>query len=74
MATKRVSRKSSGKVKAGGGLGGSISKAVVNRLSLGTPKGIGYGRKRHGVEYWAKKVLVERLKKKYFKTKYGSIK
>ena len=29
------------------------------------------GSRRKSPEYWAKKVLVEKLKKKYFKIKYG---
>lgn len=72
MATRKGSkRQSGGKVSAGGGLG-SIVKTGKKVLGMGG--GSGRTTRRKGVEYWAKKVLVERLKKKYFKTKYGSIK
>ncbi len=48
-----------------------VGKAVKSALGL---KGkSGGGRRRHGPSYWANKVLVEKLKKRYNKLKYGGM-
>jgi hypothetical protein len=52
-----------------GGIGSSIAKTAVSAV-LGGGKG-GGGRRRRGPAYWANKVLVEKLKKKYNRLKYG---
>ena len=71
--SKKATRPQSGKVKAGGALAGIASAALSNFAGGGSSKGGSGKRRRHGVEYWSKKVLVEKLKKKYFKTKYGAV-
>lgn len=54
-------------------LASSALSAVMNRSdrSRSTSRAPRRGARRRGPEYWAKKVLVEKLKKKYWKAKYG---
>lgn len=51
----------------------SALSAVMDRTSRSrsTSRAPRRGSRRRGPEYWAKKVLVEKLKKKYWKAKYG---
>jgi len=59
------------RAKTGGkGLGGAIKTAGKKLLGGG---GAGGKRKRKGVTYWQNKVLIEKLKKKYSRLKYGSV-
>lgn len=72
-AVKKPSSKKVAGPKASSGIG---SKLVSAGMSLVGGGGGGAaprrgGRRRRGPEYWAKKVLVERLKKKYWRAKYG---
>jgi len=75
---KKAVKKPSKKV-AGPKAGGLVKKAASVGMSLvggaspapARARGGGGGRRRRGPEYWAKKVLVERLKKKYWRAKYG---
>jgi len=71
MARKKgkKSRSASGKV-AGGGLGGAVKKGAKALMGGG---GGGGKRRSRGPSYWANKVIVEKLKKKYKALKYGSI-
>lgn len=56
----------------GGGLVKSAISAGSSLLGGGSSRGGGGGRRRRrGPEYWAKKVLVEKLKKRYWRVKYG---
>jgi len=50
---------------------GVVGKAVSAISSLAGKSGSGGGRRRHGPTYWQNKVLVEKLKKKYARLKYG---
>jgi len=76
-AKKAMKSKSKKKV-AGPKGGGLVKKAASVGMSLvggaspapSRARG-GGGRRRRGPEYWAKKVLVERLKKRYWRVKYG---
>lgn len=53
---------------------GSVMSIASPSASSGPARGGGGGRRRRrGPEYWAKKVLVEKLKKKYFRAKYGGM-
>jgi len=48
------------------------SGAIGSLLGGGSSKGTGKRHsRRNSPEYWAKKVLVAKLKKKYFKVQYG---
>jgi hypothetical protein len=60
---------SSKKAKAGGALGRAVS---AGKSLLGGSKGGGHRRSR-GPAYWANKVLVQKLKKKYNRLKYGGM-
>lgn len=55
---------------AGGGLGGTATKAAKKLLGK---DGEEKKRRSRGPSYWANKVIVEKLKKKYKALKYGSI-
>lgn len=58
---------------AGSALKTAAGMAVSALTGGGGSKGGGGGRRRRrGPEYWAKRVLVERLKKRYWRVKYGS--
>ena len=63
---KTTTTKKSGVVKKGMG-------AISSLIGKGSAKkgGVRRSSRRKSPEYWAKKVLVEKLKKKYFKIKYG---
>jgi len=50
---------------------GRAVKAAKSALGLGS-KG-GGGRRHRGPSYWANKVLVEKLKKRYNRLKYGGM-
>ena len=69
MARKKtsVSKKSTSK----GGLASKVAGAAKGLLGK---KGGGGGKKRNrGPAYWANKVIVEKLKKKYRSLRYGSV-
>jgi len=71
---KGKSRKKSPKGKtsaAGGGLKGA-AKAGAKALGIGGGGGGGKRRNR-GPQYWANRVIVERLKQKYRRLKFGSV-
>lgn len=66
---KRPATKSS---KSSGALGKTVSAGAKIIGALGGGKsGGGHGRRRHGANYWANKVLVAKLKKKYNRIQYG---
>lgn len=67
--------KKSSSIKAGGGLGGIASAAISTAASAfgGKSKGTGKRRGRKGPNYWANKVLVEKLKKRYYRLKFGGL-
>lgn len=67
-----VARKK-GKAGKKGGIVGKVGKAVKGAFGGGGAKGGGGGRRRRGPTYWANKVLVEKLKKRYNRLKYGSV-
>ena len=72
---KTAVKKPAGKKVAGpkSSLGSKIVSAGMSLVGGGggaAPRRSG-GRRRRGPEYWAKKVLVERLKKKFWRIKYG---
>lgn len=70
---KAKSKPKKSSVKAGGGLG-SVAKAGISALTGGSSsKAKSGGRRKHGVSYWANKVMVAKLKKKYFKIQYGGM-
>jgi hypothetical protein len=61
--------------KKGGTRGGGLLKTVKQKAKealTGKKEGKGKGRKR-GPQYWANKVLVAKLKKKYYKIKYAGV-
>lgn len=75
----RKSKKSSpkaskSKISAGGGLK-AVASAGVSALTGGSSKSSGGSgrRRKHGVSYWANKVMVAKLKKKYFRIQYGGM-
>lgn len=57
---------------AGGGLKG-VAKAAGSALLGGGKSGGGGSRRSRGPNYWANKVIVEKLKQKYRRLKYGSV-
>ncbi len=61
------------KVKATKQKTSTLSRAVSAVSSLSSLKrgGGGSKRRRKGPSYWANKVIVEKLKKRYMKLKYG---
>lgn len=73
-AVKSKPKKVAGPKASGGGVGSKIVSAGMSLVGGGStsaaPRRAG-SRRRRGPEYWAKKVLVERLKKKYWRAKYG---
>jgi hypothetical protein len=70
MGTKKA-KPSKSKAKPSGA--SRIVSAVSGAIG-GKSKGAGgHGRRKHGVTYWQNKVLVEKLKKKFGKIKYGSV-
>ena len=69
---KSTKKTTSSKVKAGGGLKGVIS-GIGSLTGASRGGGGGRGRRSHGPNYWANKVIVEKLKKKYRSLKYGSV-
>jgi len=69
---KKTKKSPSKKVAAGGKLKAQIqgkAKAVFG----GSSSGGSSSRRRKGVTYWTNKVLVEKLKKKYSRIKFGSL-
>lgn len=53
-------------------LGSRLAGAAVSAFTGGSAKKGGGGRRRNrGPTYWANKVLVEKLKKRYHRLKYG---
>jgi len=68
MGTKKPKKSKSKGVK------GAIGKAKGAIASvLGKSSGGGGGRRKRGPTYWANKVLVEKLKKRYNRLKYGGM-
>lgn len=69
MARKKtsVSKKSSSK--------GSLASKVAGAAKgiLGGKKSAGGKRRNRGPQYWANKVIVEKLKKKFRQLRYGSV-
>lgn len=60
--------------KAGGGLGNAIVNTAVTALTgSGSRKTGSRKTRRHGPQYWANKVLVQKLKNKYYKMRYASV-
>lgn len=72
MVKSKAKPKKASKVKAGGGLVNAAVSAGTSLLGGGKSKGSGK-RRNHGPTYWANKVLVARLKKKYNSIKYGGL-
>lgn len=63
MGAKKTATKKKGAV-------AKVKSAIGGKLGLSKTRAT--GRRRHkGPTYWANKVLVERLKKKYNRLKYG---
>lgn len=72
MAIKSKTKKPASKSKPTAG--GALKNAVgVASSLLGGKKGGGSKRRSKGPNYWANKVLVQKLKTKYNRLKYGSI-
>jgi len=59
--------------KSGGGLVASGLSAGKTILGMGSKSGGGGHRRSKGPAYWTNKVIVEKLKRKYQKLKYGSV-
>jgi len=54
--------------------GGGLSKAVkTGKKILGKGGTEGAPRRAKSVEHWAKKVIIAKLKNKFFKVKYGNV-
>jgi len=54
--------------------GGGLSKVVkTSKKLLGKPGTEGAPRRAKSVEHWAKKVIIAKLKNKFFKVKYGNV-
>jgi len=70
-AKKKTKAPKQSKVKAGGGLLKSAGKAISG--AIGGSKGGGGKRRSKGPQYWANKVIVQKLKSKYFKLKYRGV-
>jgi len=50
---------------------GKVKSAIGGKLGIKSSSR-GTGRRRHhGVTWWSNRVLIEKLKKRYFKLKYG---
>ena len=67
MGAKRGSS-TMGKIKKAAG---AIAGKIKPSKSKGKGKGAGTKHRRHGVVWWSNRVLIEKLKKRYFKLKYG---
>lgn len=70
MAKKAKASKSlkSGGAKIAGGI-----KSAAKAAGIGSKSAGGRSRRSKGPAYWANKVVVQKLKKKYFRLKYGSV-
>ncbi len=69
---KMKARKPARKTSRSSSLGSRVASVAVSAFTGGGKKGGGGGRKRNrGPTYWANKVLVEKLKKRYNRLKYG---
>lgn len=64
--TKAKTSKSKGSV-------ASVATGAIGALIGGGSKSGGGKRRNRGPNYWANKVLVAKLKKKYYKLKYGGM-
>jgi len=53
--------------------GGGVVATARNVYNRVTGKTEGKGRRRRGPAYWANKVLVEKLKRRYNKLKFGGV-
>lgn len=51
-------------------LGGRVAQTAISAIT-GGKRGSSGKRRNRGPAYWANKVLVEKLKKRYHKIKYG---
>ena len=67
---KKFKKSAKGKPRAGGAL--SQVAGVASSLA-GGKKRAGGARRSRGPAYWANKVIVQKLKKKYFRLRYGGI-
>ncbi len=57
----------------GGGMVSSAVSLASKAFGGGKSGGKSGGRRKRGPQYWANKVLVEKLKRRYNKLKYGGV-
>lgn len=69
----RKSRSSGSKKAAGGGLKDIAVSGAKALLGGGSKKGGGGKKRGRGPQYWANKVIVAKLKKKYRSITYGGV-
>jgi len=48
-----------------------VKSAIGGKLGIKSSSKGARGRRHHGVTWWSNRVLIEKLKKRYFKLKYG---
>lgn len=72
MASKKAKSARTGG-KKGGGVTSKLGGAAIKALSGGSKSSGGRSRRSRGPAYWANKVIVEKLKKRYRALKYGSV-
>lgn len=68
---RRGSSKKSGKSSGSGFI--SQAAGALGKLGGGSKSRGGGSRRKHGPNYWANKVLVEKLKRKYYKLHYSGM-
>lgn len=74
MAAKSKVKRLINKAKGGKGGADKLKRGVKAAKNLFSGGGAGGGsRRRKGPTYWANKVLVEKLKKKFMRLKYGGM-
>ena len=78
MSLKAKSKKSGAKPakstkKSSGGVVSKLGGALVGGLTGGSSGGGGHRKRNRGPQYWANKVIVEKLKQKYRKLRFGSV-
>ena len=66
MGAKKSTKKTS-KIK---GAASKVKSAIGAKLGIKS-KGGSRGRRHHGLTWWSNRLLIEKLKKRYFKLKYG---
>ena len=76
---KKVAKKAAKKAAKPSVVGPGLAKVAMGAAGLVTgatgasaPRSSGGRRRRHGPTFWANKVLTEKLKKRYWRIKYGS--